>query len=151
MRVTIASRHCEFESAPALAPSHEPPDALYDGAERTGYVQSLRLSSSALTDRVCVAVWAGLLSLLDEPDTALQAHALASINQRIDNLWAEVADSIVRMCVLWALFLRAGGRDEAAGSFVDPLTTTLPKATLCHPLRSRRTRARQGCRFLDCY
>lgn len=39
----------------------------------------------------------GLLSLLDEPDAALQSHALANIDNRIDNLWAEVADSIVKM------------------------------------------------------
>ncbi|POY76348.1 hypothetical protein BMF94_0545 [Rhodotorula taiwanensis] len=39
----------------------------------------------------------GLLSLLDEPDAALQSHALANIDNRIDNLWAEVADSIVKI------------------------------------------------------
>jgi 26S proteasome regulatory subunit N2 len=38
-----------------------------------------------------------LLSLLDEPEQALQTHALTNINERIDNLWAEVADSIVKM------------------------------------------------------
>ncbi|KWU45030.1 26S proteasome regulatory complex, non-ATPase subcomplex, Rpn2/Psmd1 subunit, partial [Rhodotorula sp. JG-1b] len=39
----------------------------------------------------------GLLSLLDEPEQALQTHALTNINERIDNLWAEVADSIVKI------------------------------------------------------
>ncbi|GAA5864300.1 hypothetical protein JCM3774_002744 [Rhodotorula dairenensis] len=39
----------------------------------------------------------GLLSLLDEPEAALQTHALRNINDRIDQLWAEVADSIVKI------------------------------------------------------
>ncbi|GAA5860169.1 hypothetical protein JCM8547_009213 [Rhodosporidiobolus lusitaniae] len=37
----------------------------------------------------------GLLSLLDEPEAALQSHALAQINSHLDNFWAEVADSVV--------------------------------------------------------
>ncbi|BGP00453.1 26S proteasome regulatory subunit RPN2 [Rhodotorula toruloides] len=39
----------------------------------------------------------GLLSLLDEPEAALQAHALSNINQRIDQFWAEVADHVVKI------------------------------------------------------
>ncbi|GAA5825993.1 hypothetical protein JCM11251_000081 [Rhodosporidiobolus azoricus] len=37
----------------------------------------------------------GLLSLLDEPEPALQSHALDLINRNIDSFWAEVADSVV--------------------------------------------------------
>ncbi|GAA5821812.1 hypothetical protein JCM3770_002901 [Rhodotorula araucariae] len=37
----------------------------------------------------------GLLSLLDEDDAALQAHALANINRRINTFWPEVADHVV--------------------------------------------------------
>ncbi|BGP50648.1 proteasome regulatory particle base subunit [Rhodotorula kratochvilovae] len=39
----------------------------------------------------------GLLSLLDEDDAALQAHALTAINRRIDTFWAEVADAVVKI------------------------------------------------------
>ncbi|GAA5866599.1 hypothetical protein JCM1840_002395 [Sporobolomyces johnsonii] len=39
----------------------------------------------------------GLLSLLDEPEAALQAHALDRINQLIDHFWAEVADHVVKI------------------------------------------------------
>ncbi|CEQ42920.1 SPOSA6832_04788 [Sporobolomyces salmonicolor] len=39
----------------------------------------------------------GLLSLLDEPEAALQAHALERINQLIDHFWAEVADHVVKI------------------------------------------------------
>ncbi|BGP13392.1 proteasome regulatory particle base subunit [Rhodosporidiobolus nylandii] len=39
----------------------------------------------------------GLLSLLDEPEAALQAHALEQINSHIDSFWAEVADSVVKI------------------------------------------------------
>ncbi|GAA5903602.1 hypothetical protein JCM6882_002998 [Rhodosporidiobolus microsporus] len=37
----------------------------------------------------------GLLSLLDEPEPALQSHALDLINKNLDSFWAEVADSVV--------------------------------------------------------
>ncbi|KPV74060.1 uncharacterized protein RHOBADRAFT_49993 [Rhodotorula graminis WP1] len=39
----------------------------------------------------------GLLALLDEPEPALQAHALEAINARIDSFWAEVADEVVKI------------------------------------------------------
>lgn len=45
----------------------------------------------------------GLLSLLDEPEAALQAHALRTVNARIDTFWTEVADHVVKMCVLSSL------------------------------------------------
>ncbi|GAA6007268.1 hypothetical protein JCM10207_001565 [Rhodosporidiobolus poonsookiae] len=37
----------------------------------------------------------GLLSLLDEPEPALQSHALDQLSRHLDTFWAEVADSIV--------------------------------------------------------
>ncbi|KAM0786612.1 hypothetical protein ACM66B_002066 [Microbotryomycetes sp. NB124-2] len=40
---------------------------------------------------------AGLLSLLDEPEPSLQAHALERINLLIDSFWAEVADEVVKI------------------------------------------------------
>ncbi|GJN93401.1 hypothetical protein Rhopal_006456-T1 [Rhodotorula paludigena] len=39
----------------------------------------------------------GLLSLLDEPEAALQAHALRTVNARIDTFWTEVADHVVKI------------------------------------------------------
>ncbi|GAA6036531.1 hypothetical protein JCM8097_003550 [Rhodosporidiobolus ruineniae] len=37
----------------------------------------------------------GLLSLLSEPEAALQSHALELINTHLDTFWAEIADSVV--------------------------------------------------------
>ncbi|GAA5990775.1 hypothetical protein JCM11641_002034 [Rhodosporidiobolus odoratus] len=39
----------------------------------------------------------GLLSLLDEPEAALQSHALSLINDNLDTFWAEVADEVVKV------------------------------------------------------
>lgn len=40
---------------------------------------------------------AGLLCLLDEPESSLQSYALEQINSLIDTFWAEVADHVVKM------------------------------------------------------
>jgi 26S proteasome regulatory subunit N2 len=44
-----------------------------------------------------LGVLAGLLSLLDEPESSLQSYALEQINSLIDTFWAEVADHVVKM------------------------------------------------------
>lgn len=43
---------------------------------------------------------AGLLALLDEPEQAVQAQALDSINKLVHSFWPEVADEVVKMCVV---------------------------------------------------
>ena len=49
---------------------------------------------------------AGLLALLDEPEAAVQAHALTSINRLIHSFWPEVAEAIETMFVPHCLGLR---------------------------------------------
>lgn len=39
----------------------------------------------------------GLLSLLDDPERELQAHALRELDQCVDTFWPEIATSIPKM------------------------------------------------------
>lgn len=50
---------------------------------------------NVLTRVTCTT--AGLLCLLDEPESSLQSYALEQINSLIDTFWAEVADHVVKM------------------------------------------------------
>ena len=43
----------------------------------------------------------GILSLLDEPDTALQQHALEELNVLVDRFWPEIATAIPRIETLY--------------------------------------------------
>jgi len=40
----------------------------------------------------------GFISLLEEPEYELQAHALRNLNDLVDQFWMEIADSVSTMC-----------------------------------------------------
>lgn len=40
---------------------------------------------------------APFIALLDEPDYDLKAYALQSLDEHVDQLWAEIADHITQM------------------------------------------------------
>lgn len=42
---------------------------------------------------------AGVTALLGEKDPQLQAYALRKLDTLVDRFWAELADSVTRMCV----------------------------------------------------
>lgn len=42
---------------------------------------------------------APFIALLDEPDYDLKAYALQSLDEHVDQLWAEIADHITQMYV----------------------------------------------------
>jgi len=46
-------------------------------------------------------VTAGILALLDEPETELQEYALDKLNAVVDTFWAEIADHIDRIEILY--------------------------------------------------
>jgi 26S proteasome regulatory subunit N2 len=46
---------------------------------------------------VCVAA-AGLVGMLEEEDDALKAFALTKLDAVVDQFWAEVAESLTKMC-----------------------------------------------------
>jgi 26S proteasome regulatory subunit N2 len=39
----------------------------------------------------------GLLSMLDDPEPALQAHALGQLDELVDTFWSEIATEIPKM------------------------------------------------------
>lgn len=44
---------------------------------------------------------AGVVALLDEPEPELQAYALQKLNVLVDSFWAEIADSVSKIEILY--------------------------------------------------
>jgi 26S proteasome regulatory subunit N2 len=44
---------------------------------------------------------AGVVALLDEPEPELQSYALHKLNSLVDSFWAEIADSVSRIEILY--------------------------------------------------
>lgn len=44
---------------------------------------------------------AGVVTLLDEPEPELQSYALTKLNELVDSFWAEIADSVSKIEILY--------------------------------------------------
>ena len=67
---------------------------------RVSCVSHVRLTHASPTRRPPLPCSpAGFVGMLDEADDVLQAFALTKINAHVDQFWAEIADSLTKMCV----------------------------------------------------
>jgi 26S proteasome subunit RPN2, N-terminal domain len=64
-------------------------------------------TNTRIMTQVMLTSAAGVLSLLQEPDDALKAHALQKVNDLVDQFWAEIASSIATMYVYLVLCKQA--------------------------------------------